>query len=203
MSHLLLVEDDNDVAFAITRLAAHDGWTAERASNLQEATLRLETGDFDIALLDLSLPDGDALSLAEELSTRRLPFIVVSGKDDTTTVVAAMKAGAADYLAKPYSHAALSLAIDKVSRRGVPQRKSAAPKEGTSPVWQKTLATLAIAAGAPKTPVLLLGETGTGKEVLARQLHARSRRDGATFSERAREQSTDVVAIRGVPAPSL
>ena len=175
MAHLLLVEDDNDVAFAISRLAAHDGWTAERATNLKEASAQLAAGTFDIALLDLSLPDGDALSLAHVLAARRLPFIVVSGRDETSTVVAAMKAGAADYLAKPYSHQALSAAIAKATARPVRDESS------HSPIWQKTLDLVSAAARAPKTPVLLWGETGTGKEVLARRLHALSTRAAGPF----------------------
>ncbi len=179
--HLLLVEDDDDVAFALERLVTQEGWTSQRVGSLGQATRALKSDDFDLVLLDLGLPDGDALEWAAVLTEANLAFIVISARGETSSVVAAMKAGASDYLVKPWSRVDLAAAIDRALKRGVPQRVTQTPPTGASPQWQKTLGEVTAAAKAARTSVLLRGATGTGKEVLARAIHAQSSRRAAAF----------------------
>ncbi len=191
MTTLLLVEDEEDLAFAMGRLLAREGHSVDRASGFQEA-LRLSAARlYDAVLLDLGLPDGDGFDLLERLrEPDGCPVIVQTGRDDAASAVRALRLGAADYLTKPVEPEALGLALRRALEASDLKRALEAARRrpvdgpvvlGSSPAWQRVISEIHSAAAAARTPVLLQGESGTGKQVAAELLHAVSPRAGRPF----------------------
>lgn len=191
MTTLLLVEDEEDLAFALGRLLTKAGHSVERAAGYHDA-LRLASGRlYDAILLDLGLPDGDGFDLLERLrEPDGCPVIVQTGRDDAASAVRALRLGAADYLTKPVEPEALGLALRRALEASELRRALEAARRrsvdgpvvlGSSPAWQRVVSEIHAAASAVRTPVLLHGESGTGKQVAAELLHAVSPRAGRPF----------------------
>jgi two-component system response regulator AtoC len=144
----------------------------------------------DAVLLDLMMPNRDGMETLKEIRriSETLPVIVVSGASSTLNVVSAMKSGATDFLCKPVAHEDLQKAIQRaLDLRGnepVPIEKVSAPVTnafiGTS-ARMREIQSLAGQIGWSEAPVLVQGETGSGKEVIAREFHARSPRAKKLF----------------------
>ena len=190
---ILLVEDNDALAqYTATHLRGR-GARVQSAGTLADGSAFAHKEQIDLALLDLHLPDGISTTLLAELRAAdpELPVIMVTERGSVSTAVTAMKLGAVDYLEKPYQQADLDRAIDhammldglrrevRALRRqtqdgadGVVRGTSAAMRE----VWRN------VEQVAPfDSNVLLLGENGTGKEVLARAIHAASKRAQGPF----------------------
>lgn len=107
MTSILLVEDDALVAHSFARLLASAGYNTTTARTLADGRRQIADGDadFDLLILDLGLPDGSGLLLAQELAARKdsLPFIVLTAYEDEVAVKAAIDCGAFSYLVKPVS----------------------------------------------------------------------------------------------------
>ena len=187
MSSVLIVEDDEDIAFGVARLLELLQFRVEKAADAAEALQRTARTTFDVILLDLGLPDVDGLSLLSELITRdpSVPIIVITGRDDAANAVSALKLGASDYLTKPVPGEAIhhtilrSLERSDLRRRIEASRRDPAGAQliiGDSPVWNRTMRMLEAAAHARNTAVLLSGESGTGKEIAAALIHKTSER---------------------------
>src|SRR5262249_52973462 len=159
-----------------------------------EALDAVERRSFDLAFLDLRLADADGLDLLPKLLAARpeLAVVIITAYAAFDTAVEAVKRGAVDYLPKPFTPAQIRHAVDKiVSRRAMVRRvvelermlADAVPEADlatTSPRLRAALDTIARAAPS-EAPVLLRGESGTGKGVLAQALHAQSRRAARPF----------------------
>src|ERR1700761_6898914 len=115
MADVLLVEDDDNIAFALTRLLTRRGHEVKSTDSIAGARAELVNA-YDLALVDLTLPDGDALPWLSELALQ-LPFVVLSGRDEARSAVEALRAGAADYLVKPFSDDQLTIALARVLER--------------------------------------------------------------------------------------
>lgn len=191
MTTLLLVEDEDDLAFSLGRLLKRDGFSVDVASGFEEALRFSATRLYDAVLLDLGLPDGDGFDLLERLrEADGGPVIVQTGRDDAASAVRALRLGAADYLTKPVEREALGLALGRALEASALKRALEAARRrpvdgpvvlGGSPAWKKVVSEIHAAAAAARTPVLLQGESGTGKQVAAELLHAVSPRAGHPF----------------------
>ena len=190
---ILVGEDELEVRAYLEMALKCLGYSVELAQDGAEVINCLESSDSCISavLLDIMMPQQDGISTLSEIRRidPNLPVIMVSGASSTLNVVTAMKCGATDFLCKPVSHEDLEKAIRKALDNSpalpqVPAAKSSAIKNraciAESPKMRE-LQSLVRSIGWSETPILIQGETGSGKEVLARELHANSPRAGKTF----------------------
>ena len=185
---VLIVEDE-----ASTRLGVHDylesyGYEVEEADSCAAALARLKVEVPDLVLLDYALPDGNALDVLRELKTHGIDVrvVVLTGHGSIELAVTAIKEGAEQFLTKPIELASLAVVVDRVIENQQNSRRVTATRSrrtdvgddifgGRSPAFQ-ALAQDAHAAAASDVPILIEGETGTGKGMLARWIHRASRR---------------------------
>ena len=193
MPHALIVDDDPDTVGWLQEVVRLEGFTSSSAQTLQGAREQWSNKRPDVVLTDLRLPDGEGIELARELPPSDAPeLIVVTGHATVDSAVAALRAGATDYLVKPAE-------LDRVQAVLRHARKTAALRceigalrhelrrlgrfgslLGSAPVMQLLYDQLGRVAPTSAT-VLLLGESGTGKELAALTLHELSRRREAPF----------------------
>lgn len=180
---LLLVDDDRTFCSLAASVLSQEGFRVRTARSLHETRAALAREAPDLVILDRRLPDGDGLTFLAELRAQ-LPgtvVLMVTAHGDIASAVEAIKAGARDYLAKPVELDDLVLRARRAAQDVQLQerlRRAESALEGRrrlleprSPAMRNTLQMLERIATSPRSPVLLLGETGVGKEVLARHLH--------------------------------
>jgi DNA-binding NtrC family response regulator len=189
---LMLIDDEPAQQRLVSALAARSGWRTITVAEGETAIATLGTRDgmmLDAVLLDQSVPDDELAALIQELRERRpaLPILVLTALSDVEAAVAALRAGATDYLVKPIAPdrllGALEAAVDGSAGSGelrpLTEKVSAAlgfdEIVGSSPAFRAALAIAAKAARA-RVPVLIEGEAGVGKEVVAEAIHAASPR---------------------------
>jgi len=188
---LLLIDDDRTFSSLAGQVLEQEGFRVRLARSLHGARDALNQEAPDLVVLDRRLPDGDGLDFLSEVKAQHPHAVVllVTAHGDIASAVEAVQRGARDYLTKPVELDDLVLrarrAVDTLRLRerleraeGVlDRRRRLFPP--SSPTMRATLELLERVAQAPRSPVLLLGETGVGKEVLARHLHAVRGGDGA------------------------
>ncbi|HEY3445892.1 MAG TPA: sigma-54 dependent transcriptional regulator [Myxococcales bacterium] len=181
--NLLLVDDDRAFAEAAGSALVREGFSVTTAHALHGARLAVQRQDFDVVLLDRRLPDGDGLPYLKELlgANPGTAVVMVTADDDLASAVDALRQGARDYLVKPVNLGDLIFKARRAcEERQLRQRLERAEGElsarhrlvpPASPAMKEALELLERIAARPRSPVLILGETGVGKEVLARRLH--------------------------------
>jgi DNA-binding NtrC family response regulator len=190
---LLLVDDDAAALFAYERFLSKNGFATRSAANLTDAKKAIAADRFDAVVLDLKLPDGYALDWLPELKDAYpyLPVIIITGSSDIPTAVKATKNGAEDFLTKPVEMGDLLASLKKYLEIGSLRKMALAQNRlvkqdalyiGVSPSIVEVMEHAAVAA-ANDTVVLILGETGTGKGMLAKWIHNRSERKSEAFVE--------------------
>jgi two-component system, NtrC family, response regulator AtoC len=189
---ILVGEDEPEVRGYFQIALKCLGYSVEFAQDGDEVLsfLRDSRGEIDAVLLDVMMPNRDGLDTLLEIREfdPKLPVIMISGAASTLNIVSAMKSGATDFLCKPVAHEDLRKAITRaVERNGTPYTP---PARNLAPVTSlflgnnprmREIQALVGQIGWSEAPVLIQGETGSGKEVLARELHARSPRSGKPF----------------------
>lgn len=186
MALVLLVEDEQLLRWSMARWMEQAGFQVHQAGSLAEAKDHLQRHCPDIVLLDLGLPDGFGLDLLEEekQNLKESEIIVVTASGSVEDAVRAMKMGAFDFLTKPVSQQALLEVVHKACAwrrstrdaegfRRITETQMKGPIIAHAPVMVRLLEQAKQVAVAPTT-VLIQGETGVGKEVLARFIHANS-----------------------------
>ncbi|ADC62123.1 sigma-54-dependent transcriptional regulator [Allochromatium vinosum] len=182
----LVVDDEADILDLIRITLGRMNVSAVTALTVAEAKLQLERHRPDLCLTDLSLPDGTGLDLLHHINTHHpdLPVAMITAHGNMESAVAAMKAGAFDFVAKPVDLSALRNLVESALRlrgRATPTEErtdSEPPLLGDSPAMQQIRALIAKLART-QAPVFITGESGTGKELAARLIHAQGpRRDG-------------------------
>lgn len=189
MPTILICDDEPGVRFAIEEALASLGAEVVSVGSGREALARLAQAD--VVVTDLVMPELDGLALLAEVRAidPDLPVILLTARGSERTAVAAIKAGAYDYLAKPFAVDELRLQVGRAlelrALRGAArvvavERSIGRPLVGASPAWTRVVSD-ARRVGRRDVTVLVRGETGTGKELVAALLHAESARRERPF----------------------
>ena len=192
-SRALIVDDDPGFLLGLSEVIEQEGLTVAGAGSLKEAREEIAKNPPDIVLVDLQLPDGSGLDLLDDFEGTASPEVVlITGHASVDTAVEALRRGAADYLTKPVDMARVKMALGNLTRtlqmKGeigslrTELRKLGrfGPLIGASPAMQKIYDLIARVAKT-NASIILSGETGTGKEVVARTIHDLSRRSKNPF----------------------
>ena len=199
---VLIVDDEQVFARAVQKRLQRAGYRSEVAPDLASARRQFESLEPDLVLLDMRLPDGPGLDFLAEIRARPengAVVLVLSAYGEVDDAVSAMKSGAADYLKKPVDLDELMVNVEKVLDKGAIARKLVYSSKrqlhstegveflGRCPAVESVrqqiarISRLVEASDSVPPNILILGETGTGKDVAARMLHAGSRRNVKPF----------------------
>ncbi len=191
---ILVVEDDSEMLALVREHLEGEGYAVVGAGLGAEAIARLRSGEFDVVLTDLRLPDGDGMEVlrAARQDRRELPVILFTAFGSIETAIQAIRQGAFDYVTKPFALEEISLLVSRALedrrlraenlslRRELEGRYRFENLLGMSPAMQAVLA-LIRQAGPGDANVLINGESGTGKELVAKALHYNSPRAEGPF----------------------
>jgi DNA-binding NtrC family response regulator len=190
--HILVVDNDAGMVEMLRRYLEDEGWQVATATAGAEARAALESGEFDVLLSDLVMDEVDGLALlrAAQASPSRPRVLLMTAFGSLESAIEAMRAGAFDYLTKPFRLAQVGVAVRRALddrrlreenrrlREHVERLYGAEHLVGASRAMRAVIEQVR-AIAATDASVLLLGESGTGKEVVARTIHWNSaRRDG-------------------------
>ncbi len=188
MSSLLLIDDDEGISLVLREFFEGKGFDFLNAKTGEEG-IKIAIKELpDIILLDLNLPDLKGMSILKEVKSLYpdIGFIVLTGYGGLDEAIEAIKLGAEHYFQKPVDLDELSIIVDrclstKRLRQEILSSKSPIPLIGRSRYIQGMFHIINLLAENPSTTVLISGETGTGKEVVARNIHLLSRRSDKPF----------------------
>jgi DNA-binding NtrC family response regulator len=193
MPKALLVDDDEGFVFGLAEAVKREGFEVRTAGTLQDARQALREHDPDALLIDLQLPDGSGLELLQTPEGRLPPGVIfISGNASVELAVEALRLGAMDFLTKPVDFARVKMALANLSRtRELTRQVGALRGElrrlghfgslvgGSRPM--QTVYDMVAKVAPTEAAVFVLGETGTGKELVAQTLHDMSRRAKQAF----------------------
>ena len=191
---MLVVEDDKTLSEVLCDELRARGHMAVAAETVAEGREQLKQSDFEVALVDLMLPDGSGIDILKQIHEDDLPMeaIVLTGYATVSTAIEAMKLGAYDYVTKPARMEEIEVLVQKAAEKSrlrrenvslrvrLRQQDSAQGLVTDDAAMKDLLATLERVAPAD-LPVLIQGETGTGKELVARAVHRLSPRAEQAF----------------------
>jgi two-component system response regulator PilR (NtrC family) len=180
---VLVVDDEPDLLELLELTLSRMGLDTIRAESVSEAQRLLDTGPFDLCLTDWNLPDGEGLRVVEHITQKALdvPVAVITAFGSTENAVAALKAGAFDYLAKPVALEQLRALVKQALK--VPEKPLPANSYkllGESPAMQQVRSMIERLAKS-QAPVFINGESGSGKELAARMIHLKGPRAEQPF----------------------
>ena len=185
-AHLLVVDDEPSILTTLQKALSLEGYSVDVAGGVRVADEKLKKRSYDLCLFDVMLPDGDGLSLLQQLRTAKneTPVIMMSGHATIDTAVKATRLGALNFLEKPINTDALLIAVETALRlqRAESEARELRAASGTTgelvgqsePI--KRLVEQIARAAKSSASVLVTGERGTGKELVARAIHLLSPR---------------------------
>jgi len=194
MKNILIIDDEEKLRSLLTRIISLEGFTVSQANDCKSALKKLDSGDFDVILCDVKLPDGNGVELVKQIKSKfpAIEIILLTAYGNISDGVQAIKNGAFDYITKgddnnkiiPLLHKALEKA--ELTNRVIHLEKKLHKKYSFDGIVGKSNSILAAIELAKKvsntdTTVLLTGETGTGKEVFAQAIHQESHRNTKNF----------------------
>lgn len=193
--HLLIVDDEASLRDFLTIVFEEEGWQVTSAGSVAEGTAALCEIDPDVVLCDLMMPDGSGLEILKLVNQQHdgVPVIMITAYTSARSAVEALKAGAYDYIAKPFDVDELKIVLEKAVerrelehenvylRQALEERFTFSSIIGKSRRMQEIFRIIERIAGTTST-VLITGESGTGKELVARAIHAHSKLPGGFVS---------------------
>jgi two-component system response regulator HydG len=196
MMQIIVVDDEETICVALSAWLAKEGYPVDTAGSGKEALAKMEVKRFDLFLVDFKMPGMDCLLLLSEIKARQpdAEVIMITAHGSIDSAVEAMKRGAADYLCKPFDPEELSLLMERVSATRTLQKENASLDEqllvppqaawggiiGQSEAMQAVLADIDEVAPCA-APVLITGETGVGKDLVALAIHMHSEQAAGPF----------------------
>jgi DNA-binding NtrC family response regulator len=191
---ILVVDDEEDIRESLDALLSLEGYAVDLASNGAEGLRRIESRDYDLILLDLMMPDRSGMEVLRDIRDRDrdIPVFMVTAFGSIDVAVEALKCGADDFIQKPWKNEQLLVEIGQAIskrrlqtentqlKRALKQRYSFPNIVGRSDRMQRVL-DLVTQVAASRSTVLITGETGTGKELIAKAIHANSQRADQVF----------------------
>jgi DNA-binding NtrC family response regulator len=187
MPHVLIVDDDAGLQEALGAVVTEQGFSFDSARTIEAARSFLGTTNPDLILLDLNLPDGQGLEILESAAASPADVVLITGNATVDSAVTALRQGAVDFLVKPVDLARLQIVLSNVATRcelraEVETLRSElrvlgrfGPLIGSCPAMQEVYDAMSLVAPTDAT-VLILGDSGTGKELVAQAIHQLSRR---------------------------
>lgn len=193
MPNILIIDDEKAIRNVLKEILSNEGFTVEEAADGEDGLKKFVSGSYDVVLCDIKMPKVDGIEFLQKVieSNSEVPVIMISGHGNIETAVDAVKKGAFDYIAKPPDLNRLLItirnALDKtilVKETRVLKRKVAKVQDmiGGSEAIQKIKDTIEKVAPT-EARVLITGENGSGKELVARWLHEKSSRAGGLLVE--------------------
>ncbi len=182
----LVVDDEPDIRELLELTLGRMNIETRAAADLKEARGLLASQHFDLCLTDMRLPDGNGLTLVEEIQQQfpDLPVAVITAHGSMDAAIHALKAGAFDFVSKPVDLQVLrnlvNSALKLAGTEHQPDRRSRDTLLGDAPVMQRIRATI-VKLARSQAPVFISGESGTGKELVARLIHAKGPRFDKPF----------------------
>jgi DNA-binding NtrC family response regulator len=193
-ARILVADDEAPQREILSRILSGEGYEVITAPDGRDASELLRSAAPDVLLTDMKMPHMDGMALLEfaRREAPRLPVILLTAFGSVPQAIAAVRAGAFDFLTKPLDRDALLIAIDRAAGQSALRRENEALRAalgekfrfgamvGEHPAMQAVYATLAKVAASPAT-LLIVGESGTGKEMVAKAVHFNSQRAGQPF----------------------
>ena len=186
---ILVVDDERNIRAALRDILEDEGYEVSEAADGEAALKQLEGEQSDVVLLDVKLPGRDGISILKEAKKRwpNVEVIMISGHSDIETAVGSLRSGAYDFLEKPLSLPKVRVVIGHVAEKLSLWRRAQATAEGrfeemigSSPALGQIRSVIDRVAATNAT-VLVTGESGSGKELVAQQIHQRSEHPDASY----------------------
>lgn len=189
---ILIADDDASIRLVLSQALAREGYQVRATSNASTLWKWVKEGEGDLVLTDVMMPDGSVFDFLPRMRMDRpsLPIIVMSAQNTVLTAIAAAEKGAYEYLPKPFDLEVMVATIRKAldgrkdysaaAKQKKAEKDEKLPLVGRSPVMQEVYRVLSRVAGSDLT-VLIQGESGVGKALVARSLHDFSRRRNEPF----------------------
>jgi two-component system response regulator PilR (NtrC family) len=182
----LIVDDERDIRELLVLTLGRMGLRVDTAADLASAREQLASNHYDLCFTDMRLPDGSGQSLIELIASRHpdTPVAMITAHGNVDAAVEALKAGAFDFVSKPVDLAVLRRLVQNAlqlgEQRRLQQSQTAGRLQGDSPAMQLLRATITKVARS-QAPVYISGESGVGKELVARLIHEQGPRHAGPF----------------------